>query len=297
MYKKIFIFIFLILNILLFKFLLSSDDLVGMYKIFNLFLNGVSIIILFLYLFNFTKSRVIISIGFFSSFYGILSISSILSSFLVVKIFNDSLNNKTLFSYYIILNTLIEFFIVFNIYFLFYKELLNKQFKDFFKSKYKLYNYILLFYIISFLLNIIFSVLANLIPLTDTTPANQETIEFIMNSLNFKYFYIFNLVLLGPLIEEFFFRYMLIEEIFYKIISNNKKIKKIVIIIMASCTFALFHAISAQSFIYFIRDILLYIGTSLALSAAYVKSNNIFVGYFVHVLNNLIAVIIMLNIK
>ncbi len=297
MYKKIFVFIFLILNILLFKFLLSSNDLVGIYKTFNLVLNVISITVLFLYLFNLTKNKLILSIGFFSSFYGILSISSLLSSFLIINIFSNILDNKNLFSYYIILNTLIEFFIVFNIYILFYKERLSVQFQDFFRNKYKSYNYIILFYLVGFILNILFSYLANLIPLVDTTPANQESIEMIMNSLNFKYFYIINLVLIGPLIEEFFFRYMLIEEIFYKIINNNKKIKKIVIILIASFTFALFHAIAAQSFIYFLRDILLYIGTSLALSVAYVKSNNIFVGYFVHVLNNLIAVIIMLNIK
>ncbi len=296
MYKKVFLFIFLILNIILFKFLLFSEDIIGIDKIFNLFLNISSIIIFILYLFNKLKSKTLLSLGFFLSFYGILSISSLVAGY-IIYFLKNIINDKEIFSYYIILNTLIEAVLVFNIYFLFYKETINNQFKNFKRDNINFYNYIILFYLIAFVSNVFFSYLANLIPLSDTIPANQEGIELIINNLPNKYFYIFNLVLLGPLIEEFFFRYILIEEILFKIIKRNNLIKKMVIIILSGLIFSLFHAIAAESFIYFIRDMFLYIGTSLALSLAYVKTKNIFVGYFVHVLNNLIAVIIMLNIK
>ncbi len=297
MYKKSFLTIFLLLNIMLLNFLIFSNDISKIYIIFNIFLTITSITIFSLYLLNITKKKTLLSIGFFLSFYGILNISGLLSAYIInfLTIFFKEKDN--IFSYYYILNIFIELFLVFNIYYLFYKEDIGKQFSSFRNKNIDYYNYIVLFYLIGFSLNFLFSSIANFIPLAETTPANQEGIEIIMKSIHYKYLYIFDLVLLGPIIEEFFFRYILIQEILYKMIKNDKKLKRIIIILLSGFIFAFFHAIAAESFIYFIRDILLYIGTSLALSIAYIKTNNIFVGYFVHVLNNLIAVIIMINIK
>lgn len=293
--KKIFLSVLFLLNTILAVILIKEADVSGLYLYFNLTLIIISNICFALYILNKINVNRLLSIGFVFNFYSVLSISAYISLLIVIltSYLKLPLNYDVV---YIFSNMFIEFSIIFLTYLLFYKGKLKTQFKDFYKNIFFYITIALAFYLVSILINNIFDNIISLFPLEDSIPANQESINEILNLTSMKSIYIINLVILGPITEEFIFRYLLIEEVLLKTFKNDNFIKILALTILSGLFFAMFHAIAADSIIYFIRDLILYSGTAFVLSYAYLRYRNIYLSISIHIFNNLLAVLIILSL-
>ena len=108
------------------------------------------------------------------------------------------------------------------------------------------------------------------------TSINQSTL--IDNIQKYKYLYSFIIIFILPLEEEFLFRLPY---------SNSKNI---ISFIISSLIFTALHLNSTSDFIYIIAYLLPTIGLTLN----YFKTNNIYISYLLHLLNNLINVLLLI---
>ena len=103
---------------------------------------------------------------------------------------------------------------------------------------------------------------------------NTKVIEYIKT---YKYIYALYVVLIVPLSEEFMFR-----------LPYNKN-KNIITFIECVVIFTLLHMQSLQDFIFIVPYLLVVYGISIN----YFKTDNIFISYLIHLINNLINVLLL----
>jgi membrane protease YdiL (CAAX protease family) len=151
-----------------------------------------------------------------------------------------------------------------------FKEL-KKSLKNIKKDiKPKLFILGLILCIISIILNII------LTKLTGHTSINQSTL--IENIHKYKYLYSFIIIFITPFEEELLFRLPY---------SNSKNILSFII---SSLIFVTLHLSNTSDLIFLIA----YLLPTLGLTLNYFKTNNIYISYILHVLNNLINVLLLI---
>lgn len=109
-----------------------------------------------------------------------------------------------------------------------------------------------------------------------TTSTNQSTIISYIDK--YKYPFIFLIVFINPLQEEFLYRLPY---------SNSKNI---ISFIISSFIFASLHLTSINDLIYFIA----YLIPTIGLTLNYFKTKNIYISYLLHALNNLINVLLLI---
>ena len=122
------------------------------------------------------------------------------------------------------------------------------------------------------------SILINYIltKLVGNTSTNQTTL--LDNIDKYKYLYSFIIIIILPLQEEFLYRLPY---------SNSKNIYSFII---SSLIFASLHLSSTNDLIYLIAYLIPTIGITLN----YFKTNNIYISYLLHLLNNLINVLLLI---
>ena len=122
------------------------------------------------------------------------------------------------------------------------------------------------------------SILINYIltKLVGNTSTNQTTL--LDNIDKYKYLYSFIIIFILPLQEEFLYRLPY---------SNSKNIYSFII---SSLIFASLHLSSTNDLIYLIAYLIPTIGITLN----YFKTNNIYISYLLHLLNNLINVLLLI---
>lgn len=103
---------------------------------------------------------------------------------------------------------------------------------------------------------------------------NTKVIEYIKT---YKYIYALYVVIIVPLSEEFMFR-----------LPYNKN-KNIITFIECVVIFTLLHMQSLQDFIFIVPYLLVVYGISIN----YFKTDNIFISYLIHLINNLINVLLL----
>ena len=173
-------------------------------------------------------------------------------------------NNKILG---ITIGTIITIFIIFYI----YKDVIIKNIKNIKKDFNKKYFLIGLGLII---MSIIISEVLRMI-LTHDSSNN----ELILNNIKtYKLLYTFNILVITPFVEELIFRLPYHE-------SRNK-----ISFIICVLVFLGIHITSTNDFIFIIAYLLPIIGLTLN----YYKTDNIFISYLLHIINNLISVLLLI---
>lgn len=162
---------------------------------------------------------------------------------------------------------------------LIYKTILFKSLKDFIQSK----NLIIKSLLYSLLLILINLALSNFYYFK----FGESTLN--QNSINetFKGFLIIEVLLvgiIGPIIEEFIFRYEIFNTLKCKLF-KHKQYSIIIAAIISSIIFSIFHLIGN------IYGFLLYFILGVTFCAIYEKTNNIIVCIIVHIFNNLLSVL------
>ena len=142
-----------------------------------------------------------------------------------------------------------------------------------------------LYYIGMYIINILISLVFNLL---NATNSNQVLIEELLNTATSSY--VFLAVIVAPIIEEIIFRAVIFRNLYEK--------NKLIAYIVSSFLFGLLHVIGSlasfnmNDFMY----IFVYMNMGLWLSYSYAKHKNIFTSILFHMLNNIIAVAIILII-
>lgn len=168
--------------------------------------------------------------------------------------------------------------VLFSIIYLFFKEEIKIKIKDFALNWKKNLKYIFIGLISIIFTNIIIGIFIQ------NQGSNQETLNYIQQEsarVMLICFYIFT-VIIGPINEELIFRRIIIGE-------GRKYLPKHITLVISSVIFGLIH-------IHNINEVILvipYICTGTILGFIYYKSDNIITSSLLHILNNFIAVIIL----
>ncbi len=228
------------------------------------------------------------------------AISIIVSGVIIVSSLNINPSPATF--YYIVLA--IIYIIFYGTMFLtYYFDGLKKQFKKFIQHFDRALIYILFFYIVIIFFATFFNILSTFIPVTEEV-ANQSLINDLFEIPGVKSILFIIIVLIGPIYEEIFFRYILIEKFIlkFKIFNINynisgykekfKQIAKILLIaIIPAFLFASVHAIAADSYMAYFRDLIVYFGFSYGISISYIYTRNVYITISLHMLNNYLAIL------
>ena len=136
---------------------------------------------------------------------------------------------------------------------------------------------------------IVFNLLATylLTSFTDSVSSNEEGVrEMVLNDTFFSCIYV---LLLAPFIEEFAYR--------FGVFGFLKQYKRWVTYLVSGLIFGFIHFVSALSgeinWIVEIFSLLIYSGCGLILCFAYDSTNSLMVSTLAHLLNNLVAVILL----
>lgn len=137
--------------------------------------------------------------------------------------------------------------------------------------------------------------LANIIlfPTMKTSIGDNQSIINIVLLENPNIYIFVVIILLSPLVEEYIFRYGLINNLL-------KNQNRVIQVLLSSVIFSFIHIGFAQAVIsptYFIHLLLLYMPMSLVYSYVYVKERNIVFPVALHILNNIGSIIIVLLFK
>ncbi len=128
--------------------------------------------------------------------------------------------------------------------------------------------------IITCILSIIISYI--LTKVTGDTSTNQQALIDDINK--YKHLYMFIIIFINPLAEEFLYRLPY---------SNSKNLLSFII---SSLIFSSLHLTSTSDLIYLIA----YLIPTIGLTLNYFKTNNIYISYLLHLLNNLINVLLLI---
>ena len=178
--------------------------------------------------------------------------------------------------YSAIVNT-VMFSIMFVVVFLMLRKEIIRDIKIFFKNFSTYLNILSPIYIIGFIAQIVVGII--LILITRTSPANQSTVTSMP-----AWFLIIFAILIGPAVEEGFFRGFL-----RKFIKNN-----LAFIIISSLLFSIMHVIPYAFFapVQWLF-ILQYMTIAVPISLVYVKTENIAASYFFHLCWNSVSLLTM----
>ncbi len=265
----------------------------------------VSFIGLLIYSIQKEENKTILNVGIYGVYYTIVMVTGFLSSILSIFVFAASetiakTNAFNIIYFFVDLFTLLFIILIVGI---FYFEEISEHFKKFLKKIPSYITFILFYYLCMILLNFFFSIFANvwseLAGLNNEVVANQDLIDSILEvGFWVNLFFIINIVIVAPIVEEFFFRYILIDGVLMRVFKIEKgdmslKIMKIIfIVIISSSLFAAAHALAASNILYFIKDMLVYLPASIVFSAVYVIHRNIFLNIGLHMFNNFLVTLI-----
>ncbi|MFV0287904.1 MAG: type II CAAX prenyl endopeptidase Rce1 family protein [Mycoplasmatales bacterium] len=313
MYKRIFFIWFMIIFLGIYEILqivYSLNNQLTIHLFINLTIPAIVILIYILTLVKKDYNSVSFSLGNFLSFVPVLTFANLISGIINEFIYVSSIFKVSIDSYYFVV-TLVEGGIFLTMYLLFYKKSINTQLSKFFKNIFKYLLYIFFFYIIVVFLNDLLAIIASFIPATEQEAANQSEIINTLVLQSSKIFFIIVLIFIGPIIEEFIYRYIFIEQVIIKGFKlnlmtgtelfnckNKKLVLKQVLIMLIIAIFSGFffasaHAIAADTLINYVRDLLMYSGFAIGISLAYLYTRNIMVGLSIHMLNNLISILLI----
>ncbi|TRZ40647.1 CPBP family intramembrane metalloprotease [Niallia circulans] len=182
----------------------------------------------------------------------------------------------------VILNFLILFIILGFIMFLYFKTSLFQWRKPIIKGKDFLYA---LFVFIGgkFVTVIVMVIIALLFGLNmEEAPQNQQAVEVLIHT---SYITIIQVTILAPIIEEFFFRKVIIGHVFSKY--------KYVGLIFSSLLFGGMHMMAGFS----LTGMILYSGLGFFLGLVYIRTNRIETSIIAHGFNNLVSYLLVLLIR
>ncbi len=280
--------------------LMVDTSLINVDYIMMIIFLASSFIGLFVYSIQRVENKIALNIGMYGVYYTIAIVTGFISSIFSLFLFASSNlaieNSFNIIFFFVDLFTLIFMVLIIGI---FYFNEITEQFISFFKKFLFFIVLILLYYIFITILSVIFSILAQiwstLVGLNNDVVANQDLIDDIL-AVGFweNLFFIINIVLVAPIVEEFFFRYVLIEGVLIRIfkIDSDKKLrilKMVLIVIISSCIFAAAHAFAASNLLYFIKDMLVYLPAAIIFSVVYLVHRNIFLNIGLHMFNNLLV--------
>lgn len=271
---------------------------------------------------NKTNSNIIFDISNFLNFHVILILSSVIGSYIgffsIVNIYSAATSMsqtdlQTIFATrYTLGVALIEILVYFTAIYTYYRKEYYAQFKYFIKNIVSSIFKILVYFILAVVLTLIFTSFGNLLTNlvggnTAQTTANQENINNILSIDPGNISFLLTICLIGPIVEEYIFRFLLIEKIlipiflFFKARKNDGKkfvhirsFAKWSIVLIAAFTFALAHALSADSILNVLLDLFPYLGVSITLAYVYIRERNIYLTISIHMLNNIISIALLL---
>ena len=212
-----------------------------------------------------------------------------LSRFLLLKV-NININNLGYkgSSIYQFVISLILFFLLIFVYFDKYK----KDYKEFMKNKYKNFIYLIKMFLIFIIIKYLISVISVVILLlfgydtSSMTSLNQELIEAYVKAAPILMF--FTSGVLAPFYEEGLFRLGL-----RNIIKN-----KWLFIIISGTIFGLIHVFPLESGISLTLGLIqsiIYITIGMVLSYIYCNTDNIYMSTGIHLLNNVLSILAIIN--
>lgn len=145
----------------------------------------------------------------------------------------------------------------------------------------------LAYYALMYILLIVFNMLDYLLypDLFDVVGDNQDYIETALQSVGILMF--LSITITGPIVEEFYFRYVVIDKILIFF-------PKYIAAIFASLFFAFIHIGFAQAFAapdQVLHLMFGYLPVAIALGFIYVREKNMTYNIIIHMLNNLLAVV------
>lgn len=228
----------------------------------------------------------------FFSFTALYSLIAIISAMFGILIGYDGekINGILGFNIYILMTAVLQIIIFTYLILLFYRKDYMKQIREFFKSpNIFIINFakIMMYFILAILIQIVFGIIATQLFPGVEGEANQNALEGMMKINPTSIGFFIMVVISGPFVEEFFFRFVLIEKLLYKL-------PKLLIIIVGTLIFSFMHAQAADSLTGFIHDLITYSGMSLVLCSVYVYERNILFTLAVHMGNNFLAYIGMI---
>ncbi len=219
-------------------------------------------------------------------FYGF----QIVSLFIGMVIFGDDLS-----SFARVLDTLsvMELGLIFILYKR-YQEKISKTIKTIILAKKEFFQLFAKYFLILIVANIIIGTIDSILfpELSEYVGENQDTIEMVING-NFNLLLFSSIVITGPIIEEYIFRYGVMDKLLDKMSSRAK-------IICTTLIFAFIHIGMVQalyiSLPQFIHLMLIYASLSFVVAYAYEREKNLAIPILLHATSNFISIIYLLNI-